>query len=76
MRNIAQAGKKAVQTLAAGCTSTSLCDAGLAGKGPSLGLPDALRAALADTFRRMCVHTHTQRLARSLVCDEEGEDDE
>ena len=31
---------------------------------------------LADTFRRMWVHTHTQRLARCLVCDEEGEDDE
>ena len=27
---------------------------------------------LTDTFRRMWVHAHTQRLARELVCDEEG----
>jgi len=29
---------------------------------------------LTDTFRRMWVYTQTQRLARQLVCDEEGGD--
>ena len=30
---------------------------------------------LADTFRRMWVHLHTQRIARKLVCDEDGLED-
>ena len=67
LRNIAQAGKKAVQTLAAGCTSTSCATRGWLARGQASDCraPCALRWPIPSAG---CVCTRTHRGWREAWC--------